>query len=74
MARIERTNEKYNRAKVKEILRADQGPPEACFDNAEDMLAWLNDDPRRDCPWKCRTGDPKCLCASPVNADEGKAL
>jgi len=20
-------------------------------------------DPRRDCPWKCAIGDPKCLCA-----------
>lgn len=19
-------------------------------------------DPREDCPWKCRTGDPHCLC------------
>jgi hypothetical protein len=40
--------------------RADREPPEASFDNVEDMLAWL--DGRRDCPWKCKQGDPKCLC------------
>lgn len=44
MARIERTNEKYSRAKIKDILRADSQPPEAEFDNVEDMLAWLNND------------------------------
>lgn len=22
-------------------------------------------DPRRDCPWKCHLGDPKCVCAQP---------
>ena len=43
MVRIERTNEKYNLAMVKELLRADLDPPEAAFDNAEDMLAWLDD-------------------------------
>lgn len=63
MARIERSNEKYNRAKVKEILRADSEPPEAEFDNVDEMLEWLND-PRCDCPWKCPPGDTKCLCAS----------
>jgi hypothetical protein len=28
---------------AKEILEADKQPPEASFDNASDMLAWLND-------------------------------
>lgn len=61
MSRIERTNEKYNRAFVKELQRADQEPPEATFDNGDDMLRWL--DGRENCPWKCKHNDPKCLCA-----------
>lgn len=27
------------------IHKADKEPPEASFDNVEDMLAWLNDEP-----------------------------
>jgi len=33
---------KIRREFVKEILAADKEPPEASFDNADDMLAWLN--------------------------------
>lgn len=22
------------------------------------------DDPRKDCPWKCKWDDPKCLCGN----------
>lgn len=31
-------------ATLKAIFEADSAPPEAAFDNADDMLAWLNDD------------------------------
>lgn len=34
----------YRREFVKDILKADTEEPEAAFDNAEDMLRWLNDD------------------------------
>jgi len=41
---------------------------EADADWQEGLVEWgIEDnepeDPRRDCPWKCRLGDPKCLCA-----------
>ena len=55
-------SKKYRREFVQELLRAKKEPPEAEFDNVDDMLAWLND--RRDCPWKCKQGDPKCLCVN----------
>jgi hypothetical protein len=58
---------KINPEFAKDILDSDSKPPEASFDNIEDMLAWLDDkeppDPRRDCPWKCRLDDPGCLCS-----------
>lgn len=38
------------------------------FDPQNPNKYWANDnepdDPRRDCPWKCRPGDPKCQCAN----------
>lgn len=27
------------------------------------------DSPKKDCPWKCRPGDPKCLCEPVTNGD-----
>ena len=24
------------------------------------------DSPKKDCPWKCKPGDPKCLCEPTV--------
>lgn len=30
---------------AKEILEADRLPPEARFDNADDMMAWLDEQP-----------------------------
>ena len=44
MARIERSNEKYNRALVKELMRLDKLPPEATFTDGDEMLRWLNDE------------------------------
>ncbi len=58
---------------AREIIEADKQPPEASFDKADDMLAWLDeepDDPRRDCPWKCYLGDPKCICVSQQETQE----
>lgn len=57
-------SKKIRREFAESILKADREPPEASFDNVEDMLAWLDkepDDPRRDCPWKC-PGRENCLC------------
>lgn len=34
----------YRREMVREIKRADAAPPEATFDNAEDMMKWLDDE------------------------------
>jgi hypothetical protein len=61
-------SKKARREFVESILKADSEPPEAEFDNVDDMLAWLDDDlepysNRRDCPWKCGSHDPDCLCA-----------
>lgn len=32
----------------------------------------VDKDPRQDCPWKCKQGDPKCLCANQrkISVDE----
>ena len=43
MSRIERTNEKYNRALIKDILRRDKEPPEVVFTNHGEMMRWLED-------------------------------
>lgn len=43
MVRIERSNEKYNRALVKEIQRADRMPPEKRVFNAKELLDWLDE-------------------------------
>lgn len=47
MSRLERSNEKYNRALVKEIQRADRMPPEKRVSNIKELLDWLeeNDEP-----------------------------
>jgi hypothetical protein len=37
--------EKYNPEFVAEIKRIEALPPEATFDNVEDLLAYLNDEP-----------------------------
>lgn len=42
MSRIERTNEKYNRAMVKEILRADKMPPEKRTSDIKELLEYLD--------------------------------
>ena len=39
-------SKKIRREFARAILRADKEPPEASFDNAEDMLAWLNEPPQ----------------------------
>lgn len=44
MARIERTNEKYQRAMVKRIQRLAAEKPVATFDNVEDLMRWLDDE------------------------------
>ena len=39
---------------------------ESKFDPRNPNKLEANDnDPRRDCPWKCYPDDPKCLCAHP---------
>jgi hypothetical protein len=48
MSRIERTNEKYNRAIVKEILRADKMPPEKRTSDIKELLKYLNEDEAHD--------------------------
>jgi hypothetical protein len=50
MTRIERSNEKYNRAKVKELLRADKAPPEKRVSNIKELLEYLD--------------GPECICAA----------
>ncbi len=42
MSKIERTNEKYNRAITKEILRADKMPPEKRTSDIKELLKYLN--------------------------------
>ena len=39
-----KTNRRYSKEFVKEVLEADAAPIEAGFDNADDLLAYLNDD------------------------------
>jgi hypothetical protein len=29
------------------------------------------DSPKKDCPWKCKPGDPKCLCEPLTNGQRG---
>lgn len=36
-------SKRYRREFVEEVRKADREPPEASFDNADDMLAWLDD-------------------------------
>ena len=43
MARIERTNEKYNRALTKEILRLAKMPPEKTVSNVNELLEFLDE-------------------------------
>jgi len=38
-------SKRYRREFVEELLRIQKGPLEATFDNAEDMMAYLNDKP-----------------------------
>lgn len=38
-------SKRVRRELAADILRADREPPEAAFDNVEDMLAYLNDAP-----------------------------
>lgn len=44
MSRIERTNEKYNRALVKELIRADFLPPEKTVSDINELLEYLDED------------------------------
>jgi hypothetical protein len=44
MSRIERTNEKYNRAFVKELQRADKMPPEKRTSDIKALLEYLEED------------------------------
>jgi hypothetical protein len=45
------------------------GHPQDCAENGgcKDLEP---EDPRRDCPWKCNTGDPSCLCAKKRQAPD----
>lgn len=36
-------SKRYRREFVEELRNADKEPPEASFDNVNDMLAWLDD-------------------------------
>jgi hypothetical protein len=45
---------------------------EADADWQEGLIEWGQEDaepsdPRRDCPWKCKMGDPKCVCMRGLN-------
>lgn len=40
-------SKRIRREFVESILKADAEPPEASFDNIDDMMAWLNDEPPR---------------------------
>ena len=40
-------SKRYRREFVAEVRRADKEPPEATFDNFEDMMTWLNDEPQQ---------------------------
>jgi hypothetical protein len=44
MSRIERTNDKYNRAFVKELRRADKEAPEHYVRNLKELMDYLDED------------------------------
>lgn len=38
----------------------------AMFNAWKAAISNKHSDAREDCPWKCKTGDSKCLCANPT--------